>query len=88
VRLAEQLEEPILLRRVVVTPRDGEPDLGVQRDGSDGLFSQVLDAQLEEEGRDGGELQNLSALYTKVQIRHRQAPTGRDPSPPGLIADR
>jgi hypothetical protein len=66
VRLAEQLEEPILLRRVVVTPRDGEPDLGVQRDGPDGLFSQVRDAQFEDKGWNGGELENLDALYTKV----------------------
>jgi hypothetical protein len=81
VRLAEKLQEPVLLRRFVVTPRDGEPDLGVKGDGPDRLLSHILHAQLEEERRNGGELLNLYALYTKVQIRHKK-------TPPVLIADR
>jgi hypothetical protein len=47
-RLAEQLQEPFLLRRVVVSLRRRDPDLGVESDGADGLFFQIIDAQLEQ----------------------------------------
>ena len=70
VRLAEQLQEPFLLRRVVVPLRRRDPDLGVQRHGAYGLLFQVLDAQLEEEARNGRVFENLGALYPEIQVRH------------------
>jgi hypothetical protein len=47
-----------------------DPDLGVESDGADGLFFEVLDTQLEEEARDGGELENFCTLYPEIQLRH------------------
>jgi hypothetical protein len=70
VRLAEYLEKPFLLCRVVVPLRRRDPDLGGKRDGADGFFSQVLDAQLEEEAWNGGKLKDLGAFYPETQVRH------------------
>jgi hypothetical protein len=70
VRRAENLQEPLLLRRVVVPLRRRDPDLGVQRNGAYGFFFQVLDAQLEEEARNGGIFENLGTLYPEIQVRH------------------
>ena len=69
--LAEYLEKPFLLRRIVVPLRRRDPDLGAKRDGADGFFSQVLDAQLEEDARDGGKRESFGALYREIQVRHR-----------------
>jgi hypothetical protein len=85
--LAEHLQEPFLLRRVVVPLRRRDPDLGVESDGAYGLFSRVLDAQLEEEARNGGEGQHLGVRHLEVQIRHGQLPSAVDFLTPGLTAD-
>jgi hypothetical protein len=69
-RLAEQLPESLLLHRFVVPLGRGDPDLGVEGDGADGLFFEVLDTQLEEEARNGGKLENFGTLYPEVQLRH------------------
>jgi hypothetical protein len=69
-RLAEHLHEPLLLRCFIVPPCCGDPDLGVEGDGADRLLLQVFDAQLEEETRDGGKLENFGALDPEIQIRH------------------
>jgi hypothetical protein len=66
VRLAEHLQKPFLLRRFIVPLRRRDPDLGVQRDGADGLSVQVLDAQLEQEAGNGRILEDLGALYPKA----------------------
>jgi hypothetical protein len=66
VRLAENLQEPFLLRRVVVPPRRRNPDLGVQSNGADGFFFQVLDTQLKEEARNSGKLENFGTLYLEM----------------------
>jgi hypothetical protein len=70
VRLAEHLQEPFLLRHVVVPLRRRDPDLGVQRDGTDGFFFQVHDAQLEEKARGSRIFEDLGALHPEVEIRH------------------
>jgi hypothetical protein len=70
VRLAEYLQKPFLFRRVVVPLRRRDSDLGIQRNGTDGFFFQVLDAQLEEEARNGGIFENFGALHPEVEVRH------------------
>ena len=73
-RLAEYLQKPFLLRRVVVPLRCRDPDLGVESDGADGFFFQVLDAQLEEEAWNGGKLENFGPLYPEIQVRNGMLP--------------
>jgi hypothetical protein len=70
VRFAEYLQKSFLLRRVVVALRRRDPDLGVQRNGAYGFFFQVLDAQLEEEARNGRIFKDLGALHPEVEVRH------------------
>jgi hypothetical protein len=70
VRLAENLQEPFLLRRLVVALRRSDPDLSVQRNATDGLPFQVLDAQLEDEARGGRILEDFGALHPEVEVRH------------------
>jgi hypothetical protein len=72
VRFAEYLEKPFLLRRFVVPLRRRDPDLGVESDRADGFLSQVLDAQLEEEARNGGILDSFGTLYPEIQVRHER----------------
>jgi hypothetical protein len=66
VRLAEYLEKPLLLRRVVVPLRRRDPDLRAKRDGADRFFSQVLNAQLEEEAGTGGKSESFGTLYGEI----------------------
>jgi hypothetical protein len=70
VRLAEYLEKPFLLRRFVVPLRRRDSNLGAEGDGTDGLFFQVFEAQLEEEARNGGKFENIGILYREIQVRH------------------
>src|SRR5215211_2490543 len=74
-RLAEQLQEPLLLRSLVVPLGGRDTNLGVQGDGADRLIFQILDTQLEQEARDGGEFSDFGALYPELQIRHGQPPS-------------
>jgi hypothetical protein len=71
VRFAEYLKKLFLLRHVVVSLRRRDPNLGIEGDGADGFFFQVLDAQLEEEARNSGILENFGTLYPEIQVRHR-----------------
>jgi hypothetical protein len=71
VRFAEYLKKLFLLRHVVVSLRRRDQNLGIESDGADGLFFQVLDAQLKEEARNSGILENFGTLYPEIQVRHR-----------------
>ena len=71
VRFAKNFQQPFLLRRLIVPLRRRDPDLGVQSNGADGFFFQVLDTQLEQEARNGGELENFGTLYPEIKVRHR-----------------
>src|SRR5215216_1389808 len=84
-RLAEQLQEPLLLRNLVVSFGRRDTNLRVQGDGADRLIFQVLDTQLEEEARDGGELGDFGTLYPELQVRHGQLPSAAGSLVPTLF---
>jgi hypothetical protein len=58
-----------------VPPGRRDTNLRVQGDRADRLIFQVLDTQLEEEARDGGELGDFGTLYTELQVRHGRLPS-------------